>query len=185
VSVTSATLLLVAILGTPPAASDAPRLPDEVVSDTLAAMHERPIGKLASSERAFRFLWLRSFHKPILIGIEEQGHAQFLTVKMLDRPWGIGVGGVQIGKLTHSHRRPLTEAEWRSVAELGVPSFWRRAASEPESRGVDGADWILEGVNGGEHQILTRWCPAPGAFREVCLAMLRLSGVAVAPNEVY
>jgi len=161
------------------------QFPYDAVSDTLYVMQEPPIGKLTGFERAFRFLWLRSFHKPILVQVEKVGGQQFLIVKMLDRAWGLGVDGVHIGKLTYNRRRALTDAEWQGLADLRPDGFWKQASNEPPPGGTDGADWILEGVSWGEHHIVTRWCPEPGPFRELCLAMVKLSGVTLAPEEIY
>jgi hypothetical protein len=161
------------------------QFPYDATADTLYVMQEPPIGKLAGFERAFRFLWLRSFHKPILVQVEKAGRRQLLTVKMLDRPWGLGVDGVHIGKLTHSVRRALTDAEWQRLADLRPDGFWKQASTEPPSGGTDGADWILEGVSWGEHHVVTRWCPESGPFRELCLEMLKLSAVRLTPEEIY
>ena len=108
-----------------------------------------------------------------------------VVVKMLDRPWTIGVNGAEVGKLTVNRRRAMSEVEWQNLADLRREGFWKQAGSDPDTDGVDGADWILEGSSWGEHHIVRRWSPEGGPFRDLCLAMLKLSGLAVAPDQIY
>jgi hypothetical protein len=166
--------------------ADSPTRVDAIdpIADTLQVMQEPPIGHLPA-QRAFRFLWMRSFHEPIVVTVEKGASGQVLTVKMLDRPWSLGVDGVHIGKLTYDRRRALTDSEWQRLADLRPEGFWKQAAAEPETEGVDGAYWILDGVSWGERHSVKRWSPTAGPFRELCLAMLNLSGLTIAPDKVY
>lgn len=177
--------MLAGLLATPAGPQALTSVQRTVVSDTLRVMHERPFGELGASERALRFLWLRSFHRPILIRVEKQSGTQFLTVKMLDGPWRIGVDGVRLSKLTYQRRRALTAGEWKALAQLTQDGFWKQAASEPVPGGPDGADWIVEGVERGRYHAVARWNPERGPFRELCLAMLGLSAIPLTPDETY
>lgn len=42
---------------------------------------------------------------------------------------------------------------------LAKADFWNMEPDKP-SRGLDGAEWILEGVQNGDYHIVVRWCPA-------------------------
>jgi hypothetical protein len=71
------------------------------------------------------------------------------------------------------------------MVELRRLGFWAQAATETEVMGVDGADWIVDGVAWGERHAVTRWSPESGPFRELCLAMLKMSGITVKAEDVY
>lgn len=46
-------------------------------------------------------------------------------------------------------------------ATLAKADFWNMQPDEPRrGLGLDGAEWILEGVQNGEYHIVVRWCPA-------------------------
>lgn len=53
--------------------------------------------------------------------------------------------------------------------------------------GNDGAEWILEGVNGGRYHVVDRWTPGAGAYREACLYLLKISdlGIDEASQDLY
>ena len=46
----------------------------------------------------------------------------------------------------------------RFFAQLDQSHFWAMPADLPRT-GLDGADWILEGVRDGNYHIVVRWCP--------------------------
>jgi hypothetical protein len=156
-----------------------------VISDTLHAMQEEvPVGRGTADANVVRFLWLRSLGKPMLVRIEEQERQRHLVVKVLDSPWGIGADGVRIGKLAYERRRELTEGEWSSLARLLETGFWQQKSTAGLC-GVDGAEWIMHGTRRGQHHAVARWSPTDGPFRAVCLGMLKLARVPVAPDEIY
>ena len=44
------------------------------------------------------------------------------------------------------------------LARLDEAHFWD-VPTQSEPRGVDGADWILEGVENAKYHVAVRWCP--------------------------
>jgi hypothetical protein len=55
---------------------------------------------------------------------------------------------------------PVTPEEIaRFSTALAKADFWNMQPDEP-SRGLDGAEWILEGVRDGKYHMVVRWCPA-------------------------
>jgi hypothetical protein len=158
---------------------------DDPVTVWLLAMREPAIGRLPETDQAFRWVWLRSFHPPVVVRVERQGSRAFVAVKMLDRAYGLGPDGVRASRLSVDRRRPLADQEWESLAELRRAGFWLQSSSESEQFGVDGADWIMDGVAWGERHTVKRWSPESGPFRDLCLAMLKLSGVAIKPDDIY
>ena len=61
--------------------------------------------------------------------------------------------------------------------------FWDLPAEESQPQGLDGAEWILEGVHNGRYHIVVRWCPGlpqrsaeAAAFAESARFLFQLAG---------
>jgi hypothetical protein len=131
---------------------------------------------------SYRFLWLRSFHHPVVVRISSADDRHLMTIKELD-----GAGGYEPGSLIVNRRRWLSESEWSNFSRrLDEACFWG-LPTRNESRGFDGAEWILEGVNGCRYHVVDRWTPGTGAYREACLYLLKISdlGVDEASQDLY
>ena len=48
------------------------------------------------------------------------------------------------------------------------------------SVGLDGSQWILEGVRGGEYHVVDRWSPKDNSYSQLCKYLLRLGKVEAA-----
>ena len=156
------------------------------VADILRAMGEPPIGHLPAGDQVFRFLWLRSFHRPFLVQVEKRGEDTTLLLKALDRPWSASPDGIHVGTLTVTERKPLRRDAWDRLATMRQDTFWGKPSYDPAAEGgVDGAMWILEGRSWGEYHIVERWTPREGSFREMCLAMLEAAGVNLTAERIY
>jgi hypothetical protein len=152
-------------------------------SKHLVAMHEPSLlmDDNAGGER-YRFLWLRTFHHPVVIRAERFGNQRFLIAKELN-----GAGGYEPGKLIVNTIRPLAEGEWaRLVSLIDHACFWQ-LPTEQELGGPDGAQWILEGQLDGRYHVVDRWSPRSGSYRELCTYLLQISelGIDLASEEVY
>jgi hypothetical protein len=149
----------------------------------LRSMREPSLSEASTDNSliAYRFLWLRTFHSPIAIRliIHVDGTGT-LTGKMTN-----GKGGYNAGNLTRNESHELTKAQ---VAEfLGLlrrASFWS-ALSEDGTGGVDGAQWVLEGVENGHYHIVDRWSPKKSDFEHVCLFLFGQSRISVDAKEIY
>jgi hypothetical protein len=149
----------------------------------LRAMHEPSLLDLAKdkSTLAYRFVWLRTFHHPIAVRlvIRPDGTGQLTSTEMT------GAGGYNPGVLAHSQTRDVLNDEViRFQALLHAIDYWSMPTDGPGA-GFDGAEWILEGVHGGEYHVVTRWSPETGAYREACWYLLELSKFEVNPGQVY
>lgn len=127
-----------------------------------------------SPTETYRFLWLRSFHHPVAVRVWGSGDVHFINVKQMD-----GQGGYQPGKLIIDHTRPLTNAEWDHFLSLLDQSCYWQLRPEIDDSGLDGAQWILEGVKEGRYHVVDRWTPQIGDFREACLYLLKLSNPSI------
>ncbi len=64
-------------------------------------------------------------------------------------------------------------------------NFWKLPAVL-EDRGVDGAQWIIEGVRDGSYHLVDRWSPTGGEFRELGLYMAKnLAELELHKSEIY
>ena len=129
---------------------------------------------------AYRFLWLRSFHHPIVVRIEKAGPAVTLNAVELE-----GTGGDKPGQIIRRVQRLLSPAEQdKFLAKLNEVS-----AEEMQKNlirfGVDGAQWVVEGVKNGQYQLVDKWTPGRGAYRDCGVAFLSLAGFSIPAEEMY
>ena len=55
-----------------------------------------------------------------------------------------------------------------------------------QDRGVDGAQWIIEGVRNGTYHVVDRWSPREGQVRALGLFMVtELAKMKFAADELY
>lgn len=149
-------------------------------SSQLKAAGERALVDVAAAAPGkihVRFTWLRSFHRPVFVRIDEQpdGTAR-IEARLLS-----GAGGYEPGKIAKRVSRDLAASEWTAFkAELDRSDL----PSEPPGNcdlGLDGAQWVLETVTDGRYAFFERWSPDDGAVRKVGLAMLKLTGFDLEP----
>jgi hypothetical protein len=159
----------------------------EWYSKHLVAMSE-PILPESPGE-TYRFLWLRSFHHPVSVRVVCIDNACELTGLRTD-----GQGGYAPGSVVERKTRRLSDAEIVSFREmLARAQFWRPQPVDDrlgDDRIVlDGAQWILEGRRGQTYHLRDVWSPEKSGpyavFRELCLHLVRLSGLAVRQDDIY
>ena len=149
----------------------------------LRSMREPSLSEASKDNSlvAYRFLWFRTFHNPIAIRliIHLDGTGS-LTGKMTN-----GKGGYNPGNLALNESHELTKAQ--VVEFLGLlrrASFWS-APSEDGAGGLDGAQWVLEGVEDGRYHIVDRWSPKKSDFQDVCLFLFKQSKIRLEAKEIY
>jgi hypothetical protein len=119
----------------------------------------------------YRFLWLRSFDRPISVRIEKSGSSVNLYAVELD-----GRGGNDPGRILRKTQKALPAAEFeRLTTKLRQPGFWQMW--KVHEIGLDGAEWILESMQDGRYQVANQWTPDSGEFRDVCLLFLEFAGL--------
>ncbi|AGC48493.1 hypothetical protein MYSTI_07221 [Myxococcus stipitatus DSM 14675] len=158
-----------------------------VFSTILYTMGERGLWPAGWDSEVYRFTWSPSFSAPLMIRVERRGavyvlHAEHLGgyASWLDAP-------------RTQRSRLLLPSEWNELhRKLQAFSFWTRSSRPSAPYGVeylDGADWLLEGVQRGRYKAYLVWSPDDkgqgGAFREACLYLLELSGLAIPPTDFY
>ena len=144
----------------------------------LRAMSE-PILKPSDGTRSYRFTWLRTFHHPVAVRVVATGNRAELFATELN-----GAGGYDPGRVLRTKRLKLTSDQFKKLEGLVQQNnFWSLAAGE-ESMGLDGSEWILEGVTDKYH-VVHRWTPQSGGVRVIGEEFLSLTGWHYKPNEFY
>lgn len=140
----------------------------------LCAMGEPSL--TVQGPETYRFLWMRHLHNPVAVRLAREGS---------------DVAVVTIEADTHDpstkrrHEFVVEGAAWTALrGHLDAADFWNLAGDPGEDeRGLDGADWIVEGRRGGIYHSVIRWNPVPGPFRQVCEDFIRLAGLTF-PTEI-
>jgi hypothetical protein len=142
----------------------------------LCAMGEPPLS--AAGPESYRFVWLKHQQNPVAV-----------RVARASSPGEIAVVSVEADAHdpTVKRRHEFTAAAevWTALREhLGAADFWNLAGDPDESeRGLDGADWIIEGRRGGMYHAVVRWEPKPGPFRAACEDLIKVAGLSF-PAEI-
>jgi hypothetical protein len=140
----------------------------------------------SQSFEQYRFLWLRSFDKPIAIRAFRDASGAKLRVVRLNCEGGVD------GRIDYERVFNLTDEEWKKLLKaLEHTSFWTMPTKESVF-GLDGADWILEGRSAERYHCVVRWSPKShgderelNAYREACLYLLTLSKIEIPQNRIY
>ena len=170
----------------------------------LLAFKEPVLCNFYMGHDTYRFLWLRSFNRPVVISIHKEGDEVWLTTKELDRQLryldGIVFGPPDGDAAAALQRRDsmikrnsqaniimnqtylLSSAEWEKFEDLlRECSFWTMNPVDTGVLGFDGAEWIIEGHLQDKYRFIDRWSP-DGSFSECGKYLIRLSGL---KEEIY
>jgi len=148
-------------------------------SKHLLAMDEPSMWQQSkkSNLHTYRFLWLRTFDRPICIRliVNSDGSGSLIT-KATN-----GQGGYNPGRATHHKTIELSKEQTTSFLHtVKLSRFWKLPPYNNKDVGVDGAQWVIEGVKKGRYHIVDRWSPS-GAIREAALVLVRFSQITVGP----
>jgi hypothetical protein len=151
-------------------------------NSNLAAMNEPSIGFKNDCEKCYRFIWLRTFHHPIIVSFFKYPENAKITWKILD-----GLGGYYPGKIMLEKERELTIEEWNKVEQIiDDMEFWRLYLENKYHTGMDGAEWIIEGKCEESYHIVIRWSPEESnSFRQGCLKLLGYTDIQIPEQEIY
>jgi len=149
----------------------------------LRAMHEPSLLDMAKDKSVliYRFVWLRTFHHPIVVRlvVDQDGIGRLAEIEMTGR------GGFAPGVVAKKRTFEVSKEEVAHFQSLIKAITYWAMPTEAGQAGLDGAQWILEGVQSGQYHVVVRWSPAAGPYREVCLYMLKLSKIDVDPKQIY
>jgi hypothetical protein len=153
----------------------------------LVAMEEPSLWEFskASGTESYRFLWLRTFHRPISARLEvtNDGSA-VLFVKVLS-----GQGGYEPGNIVENRKLAISKGDVDHFEKLlQEAQFWDAPAERAFTGviGADGAQWIIEAAKAGQYHVVDRWCPENRRFRAAALFLaIKLGGLSIPKSEVY
>lgn len=91
-------------------------------------MNEQPLSALENEDESYRFLWLRTFHKPVAIHVWRTGVRHFMVVKRLN-----GQGGYDPGRFDLYWSHSLSENEWDGfMTHLEHSQYWLMPTEEED-----------------------------------------------------
>lgn len=156
----------------------------------LEAMKEPSLFQQSTNKsiEQYRFLWLRTFHKPIAVRVWKESTGITLRVVRLS-----GAGGYDPGKIEHEESFALTADQWKELLKLlRKSSFWDLPTAEKNAGGYDGSQWILEGQAAGKYHVVDRWTPSFDgenrhleSFVACCRYLLTLSKQEIPKKDDY
>jgi hypothetical protein len=129
-----------------------------------------------SGPETYRFVWTRHLRNPVAVRVTRAG------------------GDVAVVSVEGDARDPATRRRHEFVAggetwtallgHLESADFWNLAGDPGEDeRGLDGADWVIEGRRAGLYHSVVRWEPKPGPFRAACEDLIKVAGLSF-PEEL-
>lgn len=147
-------------------AADGLPLPDYVAGD-------------ADITRQVRFIWLPSFHHPVVVRFyQRDGEAWLFAAEELT-----GAGGYDPGDIGRAVARQLTAEEASELLGFVDGEKLFDQPSELCNLGLDGAQWVIEGLDGESYHFLNHWSPQDGVVQEFGTFSLGLTGWDV--GEIY
>jgi hypothetical protein len=122
--------------------------------ESLRRMHEPSLLRLANETNAvsYRFLILPTWGNPIAVRIEREIDGYHLHARRLS-----GMGGYEAGTLAEQKDLLLTKRQAKRFEKLLSTTKFSKLATNDETRGFDGEQWILEGVTKGRYHLVVRW----------------------------
>jgi hypothetical protein len=142
-------------------------------SNNLTAAREPSLfdqARKAHTGNSYRFTWLRSFHVPIVIRIDENADGHMTMVaKKLSR------NSLKPHIIKQLHRS-LTSVESGQIRRLFSAKSFAEYRVDPCNTGTDGSDWIVE-TRLGDHYRFTRQSnpPGKGPIFDIGIGLLKLS----------
>ena len=130
----------------------------------------------------YRFLWLRTFDRPIAVRITESAGRIVLEGVELD-----GKGGYDPGKVAHKVRKEITPDQWWSLRMVvDSAGLWRPTlGTQIGGGGLDGASWIFESSRRGAYGVMHFSSDASAQSRAAGLMFVGLAGMMPPEREVY
>ncbi len=128
---------------------------------------------------SYRVLWLRTFHNPIVIEIQDKKDAVVLSYKISD-----GAGGYEFGELKQDTAFLINRQDWNQLTQLIQESnFWNLPTDKDEIPGCDGSELIMEGQHENGYHMIYRW--GGQEIGKCGRFMIELSKIKIPKDEFY
>ena len=151
----------------------------ERYTKALAALDEKKLCA-GNSNIVYRFLWLRSFHRPLTITIRKINSEYELM-------WTFPKDGEQnsLNPRLNYNKKSITEAEWKEfIQHVEYANFWN-LETRSKRFGFDGAHWIIESLAANKYHVADRWAPNKSDFAEIGKFLISLTDMDLTEGEVY
>jgi hypothetical protein len=144
-------------------------------SSAFYGLGQKPLWPPSSqAQTSYRFTYLGAFtgSKVVTVTAQPDGAAR---IEAKDAGGGLDTKHYDESRTVGPDR--LTEF----LHQVHRANFWEMPTESP-SLGLDGADWILEGVQDGRYHVVVRWCPDTNryekdkAFADAARFMFDLAG---------
>jgi hypothetical protein len=146
-------------------------------SSVLYALDEKPLWPPNPKQATYRFTWMRSFHDQVSITMDVQrdgdGQLRLHIYRRVPR------------QLESSAKSLSKEQVGRVVSLIEDANFWKMTTEGDGPQGMDGAEWVLEGVQGGQYHVVTRWDASRTPFGKALLELLQLANYNPPRKEIY
>ena len=164
-------------------------------SKNLKALGEPSLWELSQRDRTaevYRFLWLRTFHHPVSVRIVMYPKAHVYGRARLFAKVASGTAGYDPGHVNRRRYTNLMDGAARKLLErIESVGFWTQPLRGPEPKLItlDGAEWIIEGIKGGEYHVIDRFTPKPAdgdaAYILGTMMVFDLARLRIKPSEIY
>jgi hypothetical protein len=121
-------------------------------SADMYALGEKPLWPPSSElETTYRLTYLPAFTGPtvVTVSVSRDGDGR-ISIKTIN-------GDREVTKVDETVSAPRDQLT-RFFTLLEQAHFWTTPTELPR-RGLDGAEWIMEGVKDGKYRTVVRWCP--------------------------
>jgi hypothetical protein len=127
-------------------------------SDAFIYAFEEPIidtSQIDTAAHWFRLTVEPTFRLPYCLIIEKKKERASLTTKVTN-----GSGGSHSGTLALNIKYPLADTVYDNIVnQLKVLNFWALGRDTTCQGGMDGETWILEAIDKGRYNVISRWSP--------------------------
>jgi len=130
-------------------------------SKHLSAMQEPSLFEATNSSAiaAYRFTYLPTWGRPLAVRTVVSTNQLYVRKVMLT-----GSGGYAPEVIGITQESVSTNGLPADVSELIAKTIWNEKFQPTDARGLDGSEWIIEGVSDGRYRVISLWCP--GAYSE-------------------
>ena len=142
----------------------------------LMAMEEKSLLKRKDADFIFRFTYIPTFTKPVVVCIEKEKEKYVMISKR-----AYGKGGYDPGELEITEKRELKKEEIDKILKMIKESnFWKLDFKlKRELAMLDGAQWVFEGVNKGDYNAVERISidSDDDSVKKIGIYLLEISGI--------
>jgi hypothetical protein len=122
----------------------------------LGRMNEPRLPELAKDANAdiYRLMILPTWGNSIVVRVQRHGELYSLSARRLD-----GQAGYDPGKLVESKDIELDADDSKALGALIQNLNFFQLSTDDGVKGIDGDEWIIEGVSQGKYHVAQRFCP--------------------------